>query len=178
MTTSDRIVKFMDIMTKGLSMGNAKALADRLYAKGFFEVPASTKYHGSYPGGLFDHSYQVTEDLLRLTKSLGLKWGRRMSPYLVGMLHDLCKMDQYRATPDGYEYVPNLVLPGHGDKSVIVAQMLGIKLTEEEICCIRWHMGAFDDKANWGSYGAAIETYENVLWTHTADMMASRIQGV
>ena len=51
-------------------------------------------------------------------------------------------------------------------------------LTEEEKLCIRWHMGAFDDKENWNCYGAAIEKYQNVLWTHTADMVAARVQGV
>lgn len=28
---------------------------------GFFDAPASTKYHGNYAGGLFDHSLAVTE---------------------------------------------------------------------------------------------------------------------
>jgi hypothetical protein len=36
-------------------------------------------------------------------------------------------------------------------------------------------MGAFDDKENWDKYGKSIEKYPNVLWTHTADMMAARI---
>ena len=44
--------------------------------------------------------------------------------------------------------------------------------------CIRWHMGFADDKENWNYYGAAIEKYQNVLWTHTADMVASRVLGV
>lgn len=53
-----------------------------------------------------------------------------------------------------------------------------VSLTEEERLCIRWHMGAFDNKENWNCYGAAIEEYPNVLWTHTADMVASRVLGV
>ena len=44
--------------------------------------------------------------------------------------------------------------------------------------CIRWHMGAFDDKENWNSYGRACTAYPNVLYTHTADMIAARILGV
>ena len=47
-----------------------------------------------------------------------------------------------------------------------------------EMLCIRWHMGFADDKENWNCYGAAIEKYQNVLWTHTADMVASRVLGV
>ena len=44
--------------------------------------------------------------------------------------------------------------------------------------CIRWHMGAFDDKENWNSYGRAVTNFPNVLYTHTADMIAARILGV
>jgi len=180
MTTKDRLVLFMELMEKGLGYKGAKALLDKLYLKGFFDCPASTKYHGNYPGGLFDHSYAVAQNLVNLTEKLGLRWERKASPYIVGMLHDLCKCDQYTVTlDDKYEYVNNLPLPGHGEKSVILAQMvMGEPLTGEEVLCIRWHMGAFDDKANWGSYGSAIECYENVLWAHTADMLASRVQGV
>ena len=53
-----------------------------------------------------------------------------------------------------------------------------MELTDEEIACIRWHMGAFDDQKNWDYYGRAIEKYPNVLYTHTADMIASRIKGI
>ena len=49
------------------------------------------------------------------------------------------------------------------------------KLTEEEVACIRYHMGAFTDKELWNDYTAAVRKYPNVLWTHTADMIASHI---
>ncbi|MEG2566735.1 MAG: hypothetical protein RSA84_11060, partial [Acinetobacter sp.] len=66
---------------------------------------------------------------------------------------------------------------GHGDKSVLMlAPWIG--LTEEEIMCIRWHMGAFDEKPNWNRYSTAVKRWPNVLWTHTADMVASQIMGV
>jgi len=48
-------------------------------------------------------------------------------------------------------------------------------LTDEEIACIRWHMGAFDDKERWNNYRYAITQFPNVLYTHTADMIASTI---
>ena len=53
-----------------------------------------------------------------------------------------------------------------------------VPLTEEEMLCIRWHMGAFDDKENWNSYGRSVTLFPNVLYTHTADMIAARILGV
>ena len=178
MTEIERVVQFVEIMSEGVYSVKVKKMAEQLYDLGFFTAPASTRFHGAYPGGLFDHSLNVTTALLELTRRLGLKWERRESPYLVGMLHDLCKCHMYIIKEGGgYEYNKDLYLPGHGDRSVILAQQY-VVLTEEEILCIRWHMGAFDEKENWNAYGKAIEKYENVLWTHTADMMASKIVGV
>lgn len=145
---------------------------------GFFTAPASTKYHGAYEGGLFDHSIQVARELVGLTEKLGLDWERLESPYIVGMYHDLCKCEAYITTPHGFEYNPGITLPGHGEKSVIMA-LEYLDLTEEEILCIRWHMGAYEkDPKMWEYYGRAIEKYPNVLYTHTADMIASKIVGV
>ena len=151
-----------------------------LLANGFFRSPASTKYHGAYLGGLFDHSLQTAKNLVALTEKLGLKWERPESPYIVGMFHDLCKCDNYLYSPLSATIVhnPDIIIPGHGDKSVIFLSQY-VYLTNEEISCIRWHMGAFEtDTKMWHHYGKAIEKYPNVLFTHTADMMASRIQGV
>lgn len=96
----------------------------------------------------------------------------------MGMFHDLCKLDNYQRTNnEAWEYNNATLVPGHGDKSVMMLQQ-HIHLTEEEMFCIRWHMGAFDDKENWNSYGRAVTRYPNVLYTHTADMVAARILGV
>ena len=101
------------------------------------------------------------------------------------MFHDLCKVDDYKYKEPlwgdsieawGYNNAP--LLTGHGEKSVIMLQQLGIRLTEEEMLCIRWHMGAFDKEENWNSYGRSITKYSNVLYTHTADMIAARVLGV
>lgn len=145
---------------------------------GFFDAPASTKYHGAYEGGLFDHSLEVTKALVNLTDKLGLTWSRPESPYIVGMYHDLCKCDSYYydIESDSYKYNRDQILDGHGTKSVIITQKF-IRLTNEEIACIRWHMGAYETDT-WNYYGRAIEEYPNVLYTHTSDMIASKILGV
>lgn len=159
---------------------------DWLTNEGFFEAPASIHHHGAYSGALFDHSFQVLKVLLSLTERLELKWQREESPYLVGMFHDLCKVDNYalnkmntfeQGEVERWEYNNATLLPGHGEKSVILLQQ-HIQLTDEEMLCIRWHMGAFDDKENWNSYGRSVTQYPNVLYTHTADMVAARILGV
>lgn len=145
----------------------------------FFNAPASANHHGNYEGGLFDHSYTTTLELLDLTEKLGLKWSRHESPYLIGMLHDICKCDSYIYNKElnKYEYNPNTPLAGHGDKSVIMAQNFW-PLTEEEKLCIRWHMGAYSDHENYGSLNTAIKKYPNILYVHLADMLASQIKGI
>lgn len=167
--------KKIDALGYSLEDGIIKRLDDM----GFFDAPASTKYHGNYVGGLFDHSYEVARQLVNLTKNEGLQWKKDRSPVIVGLLHDLCKADQYVFMLDGrIVYNQFCTLKGHGDKSVILVKELFPDLTEEEELCIRWHMGAFDDKENWTKYTEAIHKYPNVFWTHSADMIASHIVGI
>lgn len=169
----ERIKEYIDFIGAELAVKELDEL-------GFFTAPASTKYHGSYEGGLFDHSLQVAKELFNLTEKLGLKWENPSSPLVVGLFHDLCKCDNYvyDIETNSYKFNLDLILPGHGEKSVILLQKF-MSLTDEEIACIRWHMGAFEtDTKLWNYYGQAIEAYPNVLYTHTADMIASRIKGV
>lgn len=165
-----------------------------LEENGFFNAPASTKYHGNYAGGLFDHSFMVMNLLVELSAANALKWKRPASPFIVGMFHDLCKIDQYRHPVTGHieefnggrtpiydeqawEYNPDTLLKGHGDKSVMLLSQF-YTLTDEEIMCIRYHMGAFTDKSEWNDYTRAVSQYPNVLWTHQADMLASHVVGI
>ena len=174
MNKDDRFVLYKEFMPKPFQ----KLIDFDLI--GFFTAPASTKYHGAYEGGLFDHSYCVAKRLVELTDKLGLVWRRPESPYIVGMYHDLCKCDNYvkNFSTGTFSHNPDIYIPGHGDKSVIMCQQF-FKLTDEEITCIRWHMGAYEtDPKMWSYYGLAIEKYPNVLYTHTADMIASKIDGV
>lgn len=188
-TTEERINMFDELMGKP----DSNDFKEYLIKNGFFSAPASTKHHGAYEGGLFDHSYNVTKVLVELTEKNNLKWQDPRSPYIVGMFHDLCKIDNYKMIVNDpgkemfggeikgrtfiIEYNNDFLIPGHGDKSVMYLAS-HIKLTEEEVMCIRWHMGAFDEKLNWKFYSAAVGKYPNVLWTHQADMIASQIMGV
>lgn len=154
-------------------------MVDRLVGMGYFDAPASKNHHGNAPGMLFEHHNEVRIQLLHITESLGLRWGHPRSPYVVSMFHDLCKCDQYVMNPDGnIDYNQNMLLSGHGDKSCILAASILPDITEEELLCIRWHMGAFDDSKNWNCYTAAVKKYPNVLYTHMADMIASQIVGI
>lgn len=162
------------------------ALMEYLTTGGFFTAPASTKYHGVYPGGLYDHSFAVYSRLTWMTENLNLQWQRPVSPFIVGMFHDLCKCDQYVEKKPGldleyedapvYEYNPNTLLKGHGAKSVMILSQF-MTLTEEEMLCIRYHMGAYE-KDDWDGFDLAIRKYPNVLITHTADMFASKVDDI
>lgn len=146
---------------------------------GFFSAPASTKYHGSYTGGLYDHSKAVADALCELTERNKIPWERECSPVIVGMFHDLCKADQYTLKSDGtYEFRKDTLFTGHGEKSIMLLSTL-MRLTEEEVACIRFHMGAFSDDPNERSaYSRACKYYPQVLYTHTADMIASQVRGI
>lgn len=151
------------------------SLENYLKSGGFITAPASTKYHGNYEGGLFDHSVAVMDTLVTLTGNNNLHWQRQISPRVIGLFHDLCKCDQYILLDGQYVYNDHLVLKGHGDKSVMLLSQF-MTLTEEEIMCIRYHMGAYE-KDDWQGYDLAIRKYPNVLWTHHADMIASKVIG-
>lgn len=176
MNKKQRIESYLAFMNSCADVISVEAL-DEL---GFFTAPASTKYHGAYEGGLFDHSLATAQALTDLTERLGLTWKTQQSARIVGMYHDLCKCDNYVKDIETGKYIynPEIIIPGHGDKSVIIIQKY-MELTDEEIACIRWHMGAYEkDPKMWDYYGRAIEKYPNVLYTHTADMIASKIIGI
>lgn len=173
-TEEERIALFTGCMPRPYNTG----ILQQLEKDGFFTAPAAASHHGNYEGGLFDHSFAVTCQLVDYTHSLGLQWERKESPYIVGMLHDYCKTKIYTKREDRtYAHTGNTVLPGHGDASVILVQQF-LDLTLEELMCIRWHMGAFEGEKYWNGYSEACKRWENVLYTHTADMYASQVLGI
>ncbi len=143
---------------------------------GFYNKPASLHFHGMRSGDLYRHSLEVAMQLNNLTNSLELVWKRKESPLLVGLLHDVCKCDDYVLHNRKWVSNENKSV-GHGEKSIAMLENR-IELTDEEIACIRYHMGAFVDKEEWGAYTRAVQTYPNVLFTHTADMIASQLLGI
>lgn len=182
LTKQDRINQYKIIMynVKGdLECYTRPNIVRRLDKMGFFDAPASINHHGTYSGALFDHSLAVTGALLDYTDKMGLTWSDARSPYIVGMFYDLCKCDNYKVVDGKWKYNPNMILPGHGEKSIIMLQNIAPDaLTNEEIACIRWHMGAFDDRNNWEYYTRAVAKFPNVMYTHAADMAAAYIVGV
>ena len=167
----DRRRKFLDVMQEA-GVGNVGVeVADILEDGGFFVAPGSISHH----------------KLNWLTDNLSLKWDNPRSPVIVGMFHDLCKMDSYKREDIQLKTIGGVIhKPGdwikvnnsawgssHGVRSALIASTF-LKLTEEEVMCIIHHMGAYE-KDQWAAYDAAIRRYPNVLFTHTADMYASKV---
>lgn len=143
----------------------------------YFDAPASAHHHGTKNGDLFMHSFKVAEILEEYTEQIGLEWTRPQSPAIVGLFHDICKVDQYNLANDGsWEYNKRQRLTGHGDKSVMLLSTFMV-LTPEEMMCIRYHMGAYKTD-DWDQFDLAIRQFPNVLYSHTADMAASKIYNI
>ena len=160
-------------------MDSVLPVLDWLKNTDFFIAPASTRFHGAYEGGLFDHCMNVADRLCLWTRLGVTRWKRPESPVIVGLLHDVTKLGAYIHDPYGNSWVHNpewTCLRPHGEDSVVKLAN-HIELTEEEQFCIRWHMGAYETD-RWDDYDKAIRAYANVLWTHTADMYASKIMEV
>ena len=151
---------------------------ERLIDMGFFRTPASLGHHGTEEGDLYQHSKLIYKELEEYTNKLNLAWKARRSPVVIGFLHDLCKVDNYVLQDGKYVFNQDSLLAGHGDKSAIMALQLFPDLTDEEVMCIRYHMGAYEGKEKWKELGNAIKNYPNILWVHQADMMASNVWNV
>lgn len=128
----------------------------------FYTAPSSANYHSNYPGGLLDHSLLVystaikyRQGILEMLPELAEKIPEE-SVIIAALLHDVCKVCFYQQTTKfkknsqgewiqylGYEIKDQFPI-GHGEKSVIMLQNFGLKLTPDEMLAIRYHMGSWD----------------------------------
>ncbi len=154
----------------------------------FFSAPASTRYHLSKEEGLLEHSLNVYKCLKAYLERPRVKndYGLVVDPEsvaIVGLLHDLCKVNVYKKSyrnrkDEGGKWVQVPVyefhddLPyGHGEKSVYIITGF-MKLTREEAFAIRYHMG-FSDTENVRNVGEAFAKFPLAFALSTADMEAT-----
>ena len=110
----------------------------------FFEAPASTKYHRSYPGGLAEHCFNLFEPLKlsnsRLKESVQLP---EDSIIIIALCHDICKEGLYIGNYGNYHTVKGH--PAHNKHSTLSIERIEkyIKLTRTEKDIIAHHMGLF-----------------------------------
>lgn len=162
-------------------------LLDYMDEIGFFEAPASTQFHGAYPGALAEHSMNVC----LLASVLAKTW---MCPddyeklydsvVICSLLHDLGKCGQFGKSL----YVPNVLKSGkisdtkpferNKDLLTLPHEVVScieitkfIDLTEDEQLAIAWHNGLY------GAFKYEIQGKETLLYmiVHFADMWASRV---
>lgn len=122
-----------------------KKVYDLLKSTTFFADPGSSKFHHCYRGGLARHSLSVYFNFLRLCRAYEID--DKKFAFRISMMHDLCKIGTYQpAHLGGYEKkeFPGPVL-GHGDSSIFIAIKYGIDLSDEEMACIKWHLGCYSE---------------------------------
>jgi hypothetical protein len=178
-------IKYIDTLSR-IDRAGIPDLIKYLQETDFFNAPASGKNHNNYAGGLVEHSLLVMMNLKRLAEVYCPRYNPYESLILISLLHDLCKVNFYKETTrnvkvngawtqEPYYTIEDQFPYGHGEKSVLIVQRF-LKLTNDEIMAIRWHMGGFDDTA--GSYGGglalrgAAEKYSLVVLLHMADLAA------
>lgn len=187
---------FKSILTK-TNREKIDVVLDEIEKLGFFTAPASSSYHGNYPGGLVEHSLNVYRQAMYL-KKVQVKLRPDLEDKLsdtsiaiVALLHDICKADLYVTAKkwrkdkdnkweqyDTYEHDYNKEPFGHGEKSVIRLLRWGFTLTDDEIAAIRWHMGAFDI-SDYGDakkgFNTAGDKYPLMAILVASDWLASRM---
>lgn len=188
------VKRFKKIVTENIERDGIDNLLEWVeHETDFFTAPASTRYHGSYEGGLLEHSLNVYDRLVwEMENTVGAGWQEIYSPEsiaIIALFHDLCKIDRYVITEkwrkdengdweayEAYEYNKEKAEMGHGAQSVFYLQKF-IQLTELEAQAIFWHMGAYDISP-YATLAACSETFKwNPLafLTHRADMAATYV---
>lgn len=182
--------QFIEIYQKYIKRPGSEKLLEFLLSShsDFFQAPASTRYHGNYPGGLVEHSlnvYECLKDYLsrsRVKNTYGLNYSEE-SIAIVALLHDVCKINCYkkgfRNVKDehgkwqqvpSYDY-EDLIPYGHGEKSVYIITGY-MRLSREEAFAIRYHMG-FSGNEDARNVGASFEMFPLSFALSTADMEAT-----
>lgn len=151
----------------------------------FYKAPASTRFHGSFEGGLLAHSMKVYEILKNNVKNAVVDLNVSDDTLIIiALLHDICKVNFYKTDYRNaknergewekvpYYTVDDTIPYGHGEKSVMMLTEY-MKLTVEEKYCIRWHMGFTEPKEVYNTLGQALKKYPLALFLHEADLEAT-----
>lgn len=161
-------------------------MLDWLRSTDFYTSPASTQYHGSYPGGLLIHSLQVYNEALELLKLPQFKDIEPAAAAIATLTHDWCKINSYESYTRNvkneqtgqWEKVPAYKknfkgLPlGHGATSMFLASRF-FNLSADVALAIRWHMGHWnvaDGETN--EFQIANENYPLVHLIQFADQLS------
>lgn len=183
--------RFISLYRQYIHREGAEELLSWMEQTDFFTAPASARYHSCYAGGLCQHSINVFECLWAYIKRKRVQEIYQLSTAdysdeslaIVGLLHDLCKTNVYKAgfrnvkDDNGqWQRVPNYTFEdnvpyGHGEKSVFMINRF-MKLTDMESFAIRFHMGFSGDEDN-RMVGQALAKYPLAFAVSVADSEAT-----
>lgn len=184
------MIKRFEALMAAVERDGADKLMEFIRKSDFYTAPASTRFHGSYEGGLLKHSLNVYDRLADKKKNDPF-WKEKLeavtdeSIVIAALLHDICKTYYYATEMrnkkvDGqWVQVPTYTVDdkipyGHGEKSVMMIEEY-IKLKPVERYAVRWHMGGYVGQQDWQTLGIAMDKYPLVLALFEADMEATHI---
>lgn len=183
--------KFVETVTSNIGRTGIDELLGWLDRTDFYTAPASTKYHGTFEGGLALHSLKVYEQLNELAEFYGLGEDDGIanpdeSIAIVALFHDLCKIGCYKTEMrwrkdannrweqyPTYKFEEDFAYGGHGSKSVFLIQSF-MKLTPEEASAINCHMGQWE-ATQYGNPATVFERNKLAWLLHVADEAATYI---
>lgn len=183
----DKVYEEIDKLLLDTKREGIEDLVSYLNDIGFYDAPASTRFHGAETGALAKHSLNVMNCARTLAIAwMGKKWYQEHqdSITICALLHDLGKAGQFGKPL----YIENILKSGkasdaqpfktnddlktlpHEIVSVVEATKF-IDLTEDEQRAIAWHNGLY------GIFKYDIQGKEDELYMiiHFADMWASRV---
>ncbi|MDO4754827.1 MAG: HD domain-containing protein [Parabacteroides sp.] len=156
-----------------------------LESSDFYIAPASSRFHGSYKGGLLQHSLNVYHELRRLLTAYPEISVSDETVAISGLFHDVCKVNFYEPEKrnrknaegkwesyDSYKINEKFCFGGHGGKSVFIIQSY-MRLTAEEAVAINCHMSAFSDNKDY--VGKSFEQFPFAWLLSVADQSATYI---
>lgn len=182
--------EFIDIYRQNINREGSERLLEYLLSEqsDFFTAPASTRYHGSYEGGLLEHSLNVYHCLNDYLSRERAKTVYKMNYSnetiaVCALLHDICKVNFYKTELRNakdetgqwvkvpYYTIDDQLPYGHGEKSVYIITGF-MRLSREEAFAIRYHMGFSANDEN-NQVGKAFEMFPLAFALSTADMEAT-----
>lgn len=185
--------RFIEICHTYIHREGIKELLEYLDSTDFFIAPASTKYHGSWEGGLVEHTLNVYYELDCFLRYLYQdtdyhEYWTDESIAIVSLFHDLCKIGRYKTDVKNvkdsvtgvwesktvYTFNNDYECMGHGSKSLSIVQSY-IKLTDEEKYAIFGHMGMYDTSNYYNCTDVSNGFKRNTLAfaLHMADMIST-----
>ena len=186
--------EFKSIVNAKISRDGIEDLMQWLEGTDFFTAPASTRFHGSYEGGLVEHSLAVYKRMVQFAdyfnqEMYGDMWEHEWSEEtlaIIALFHDFCKIGTYKTelrwrkdAQQRWEQYPtykkeeDFNFGGHGSKSLYLIQNF-LSLEPQEAVAINCHMGQFDSTI-YSNPSPAFEQFPLAWLLHIADEAATYI---